>query len=171
MIFCDDKLYSLVKVVAFPKRYIIYFCCQSVRFVIASFHHDILSVEVTIFCAILTADPHADPHFGNWPKITNIQPILTIPSTPTPLLLPLIYLCELIMNISQKKGRCSIMTKIELYWNSKNVLLRIYCTSVFFYLIVKQIQVWYGLQHCQKLFKKFLIFAHPPSLSKSWCLY
>jgi len=50
---------------------------------------------------------------GNWPKITNIQPILTIPSTPTPLLLPLIYLCKLIMNISQEKGRCSIMTKIR----------------------------------------------------------
>jgi len=69
---------------------------------------------------------------GNWPKITNIQPILTIPSTPTSLLLPLIYLCELIMNISQEKGRYSRITKIELYWNSKNVLLRIYCTSVFF---------------------------------------
>jgi len=55
------------------------------------------------------------------------------------------------MNISQEKGKCSIMTKIELYWNSKNVLLRIYITSVFFYLIVKQIQFWYGLQHFQKL--------------------
>ena len=110
-----ELIYEMVQVF-WDRGRIIYFCCQSVRFVIASFHHSIMTYWVLKlpYFAQFWPPTHI---LGNWPKITNIQLILTLPSTLTSLLLPLIYLCKFIMNISKEKGRCSRISKIELYVN------------------------------------------------------
>ena len=69
--------------------------------------------EVLLYL-ILTL-PYGAKHLGCWPKITNIQPILTIPNTLTSLSLCNWFLRKFMMNIIEEKVRYSGITKIELY--------------------------------------------------------
>jgi len=64
MIYWDNKLSSLFKVIAFSKSCIFHLCWEIVKLMIVRFHHKICSLETTIVCAKSTADPHIRPIFG-----------------------------------------------------------------------------------------------------------